>query len=285
MGGTIWFESELGKGSQFHFSIQAGPAEGAIQGRLKPALHSESVDHDLARRQPLNILLAEDNEINRKVALLMLQQMGYMADIATNGVEAVRMVCSGNYDVVLMDMQMPDMDGLEATRRIRLECPAPQPVIIAITANAMAGDREKCLAAQMNDYLSKPIEPKDLERVLTRHRDSAGSIDLSRLAFLRGIQADTVNSLVLTYLSDARLRFAEIRAAINLQDGIGLATSAHKLKGSSANLGVRRIADWSSALEQMGRNQAFEAAPQLIERLESELENVQQTLMKTTLVS
>ncbi len=118
---------------------------------------------------PLRILLAEDNAVNRKLALKLLERMGYTADVATNGVEAVEAVSRHPYDVVLMDVQMPELDGLGATQRIRAaELSHPQPQIVAMTANAMAGDREACLAAGMDDYLSKPIRPPDLEAALVR---------------------------------------------------------------------------------------------------------------------
>jgi len=115
-------------------------------------------DPDMATRHPLRILLAEDNLVNQKLALRLLEQMGYRADLASNGVEAVESVARQTYDVVLMDVQMPEMDGLEASRRINAAFPdADRPRIVAMTANAMQGDREMCLAAGMDDYIAKPI--------------------------------------------------------------------------------------------------------------------------------
>ena len=112
----------------------------------------------MAARHPLLIRLAEDNVVNQKLALRLLQQMGYRADLASNGLEAIESVERQTYDVVLMDAQMPEMDGLEASRRITSERPAGQrPRIIAMTANAKQGDREMCLAAGMDDYIAKPI--------------------------------------------------------------------------------------------------------------------------------
>ena len=112
----------------------------------------------MGERHPLRILLAEDNVVNQKLALRLLQQMGYRADLASNGVEAIECVARQPYDVVLMDVQMPEMDGLEASRRITAQWPVGvRPRIVAMTANAMQGDREECLAAGMDDYLTKPI--------------------------------------------------------------------------------------------------------------------------------
>jgi CheY-like chemotaxis protein len=117
----------------------------------------------------LRILLAEDNVVNQKLALRLLQQMGYRADLASNGIEAVESVERQTYDVVLMDVQMPDMDGLEASRRITAKRPVGErPRIVAMTANAMQGDREECLAAGMDDYVTKPIRVAALVAALER---------------------------------------------------------------------------------------------------------------------
>jgi len=127
------------------------------------------IDRDMAARHPLRILLAEDNVVNQKLALRILQQMGYRADLASNGIEAVESVERQTYDVVLMDVQMPEMDGLEASRRIIEKWPeSGRPRIVAMTANAMQGDREMCLAAGMDDYLTKPIRVDRLVEALTR---------------------------------------------------------------------------------------------------------------------
>jgi CheY-like chemotaxis protein len=130
----------------------------------------------MASRHPLRILLAEDNVVNQKVALRLLSQMGYRADVAANGLEAIDALVRQPYDLVLMDVQMPEMDGLEATRRICARWPRERrPRIIAMTADAMQGDREKCLRAGMDDYVSKPIRVSELVSALSRSspRDDA----------------------------------------------------------------------------------------------------------------
>ena len=126
------------------------------------------IEREMARRLPLRILLAEDNVVNQRVALLMLERMGYRADVVANGAEAVDAVLQRDYDVVLMDMQMPEMDGVEATRRIRSARTRGGPRIVALTANAMAEDRDACLGAGMDEFLSKPLTAMQLAAALER---------------------------------------------------------------------------------------------------------------------
>jgi signal transduction histidine kinase/DNA-binding response OmpR family regulator len=134
------------------------------------------LDPEMARWHPLRILVAEDNVVNQKLAIRMLQKLGYRADLASNGIEAVQSVERQTYDVVLMDVQMPEMDGLEATRVLtRRMPPARRPRIVAMTANAMEGDREMCMAAGMDDYVSKPIRPNKLAEALLQVRPAENS--------------------------------------------------------------------------------------------------------------
>ncbi len=144
--------------------------------RSAPTVSRPKIDVALAQRHPLRILLAEDNVVNQKLALRLLQQMGYRADLASNGIEAIECVARQPYDVVLMDVQMPEMDGLEASRRITARWkPNNRPRIVAMTANAMQGDREACLAAGMDDYVTKPIRVNDLVEALNRVHARKGS--------------------------------------------------------------------------------------------------------------
>jgi CheY-like chemotaxis protein len=134
------------------------------------------IDSTMAERHPLRLLLAEDNVVNQKLALRLLQQMGYRADLASNGIEAIECVQRQPYDVVLLDVQMPEMDGLEASRRITAKWkPHERPRIVAMTANAMQGDREECLAAGMDDYLTKPIRVERLVEALNMVRAREGA--------------------------------------------------------------------------------------------------------------
>jgi len=144
--------------------------------RPAPAGRKAAIDPGLAARHPLRILLAEDNVVNQKLALRLLQQMGYRADLASNGVEAIESIERKPYGVILMDVQMPEMDGLEASRRIHAQWPGhARPRIVAMTANAMQGDREMCLEAGMDDYVTKPIRVDALVDALLRVPSPAGS--------------------------------------------------------------------------------------------------------------
>jgi CheY-like chemotaxis protein len=138
---------------------------------IRPPLPKPQLDEALAQRLPLSILLAEDNAVNQKVALRILERLGYRADVASDGVEVLAALRRQKYDAILMDVQMPEMDGLEATRRIRQEIAAEQqPYIIAMTANAMTSDRVTCLEAGMDDYMSKPVRVEELVNALYRSR-------------------------------------------------------------------------------------------------------------------
>ena len=151
------------------FDTLAGLFSDVKPREVKPASERVKLDPELAARHPLRILLAEDNAVNQKLALRLLEQMGYRADVAGNGIEAIEAVERQPYDVILMDVQMPEMDGLEASRQITSRWPRGQrPQIIAMTANALQGDREACLEAGMDDYVSKPIRVDELVAALSK---------------------------------------------------------------------------------------------------------------------
>ena len=156
------------KPSALHDALVTVLAAPEVRKQVERQRERPSVDPELGRRHPLAILLAEDNAVNQKLAVRLLANMGYAADIAGDGLQAIKALKATDYDVVLMDVQMPELDGLEATRRIRAEWPERPLHIVAMTANAMSGDREACLAAGMNDYISKPIRPAELAAALTR---------------------------------------------------------------------------------------------------------------------
>jgi CheY-like chemotaxis protein/anti-sigma regulatory factor (Ser/Thr protein kinase) len=176
MGGAISVESEEGRGSKFHFNITPG-----IVGDDRQASTAQSAspfDASIAERLPLRVLVADDNAVNRLVAKAMLKRLGYTADTVVNGLEVLKALDTGIYDIIFLDVAMPEMDGYEAARRIREKWAANEserPRLIALTGHAMTGDRELCLDAGMDDYLTKPLRVEDLTAALER---AAGSTHL-----------------------------------------------------------------------------------------------------------
>jgi PAS domain S-box-containing protein len=255
-------------------------------------------DPHLAGRLPLRILVAEDNAINQKLALQMLRKMGYRADVAGNGAEVLQALDRQPYDVVLMDVQMPEIDGLEATRRIVRQWTVEQrPRIIAMTANAMLGDREACLAAGMDDYISKPIRGHELQAALERWGQRTPgpptadppaptspppTLDRAVLDDLRALQEpgepDFVQEMIDLYALDTPTLIAALHQAIEQGDADRLRVAAHTLKGNSNSLGAARMGSLSLELEKLGRSGTIitSQVEVLLDELQCEFERVQQ---------
>jgi signal transduction histidine kinase/CheY-like chemotaxis protein len=233
-------------------------------------VRSPHTDGSMARLReghPLRILLAEDNAVNQQIALLILESLGYRADVASNGAEALSAVTRLPYDLVLMDVQMPEMDGLEATRRIRSivsdgQSSVTQPRIVAMTANAMQGDREACLAAGMDDYLAKPIRPEELAVVLattTSHPPEPVNVtvlDAEALARLHAIapNAEAYRRLVTTFVHNGSALVAQLAANGRNGDVAALRRDAHMLKSNAASFGATELAELCAALEARTRS-------------------------------
>jgi PAS domain S-box-containing protein len=261
-------------------------------------------DIKLAQRLPLRILLAEDHLVNQKVALLLLERLGYRADVAANGLEVLEALHRQPYDVVLMDVQMPEMDGLEASRRICQEWPADaRPWIIAMTANAMQGDRQLCLDAGMNDYISKPIRVEALIQALSQcppnpesqqaQKEESDSkkpeidvpaVNLTELqAFCSSIDEDSTKILSLLancYLEEALKLLEAMKLAIVQADTQALKRVAHTLKGSSANLSAAPLAQLCGRLEAISTSGELDRASTLLAQIEVEYDRVKNTLQQ-----
>jgi two-component system sensor histidine kinase/response regulator len=227
---------------------------------------------------PLRILLAEDNPVNQKVALLQLKNLGYEADVAGDGAKAIEMLGQQPYDLILMDCQMPVMDGLAATREIRRSYPHPVR-IVAMTANAMQGDRERCLDAGMDGFLSKPVRAADLGRVLQECRPLSGAarpapapdlpeaeeapVDFERLLEITGHDAEMYRQIVHDYLEQAEEILSEMVLAIEARSATEIRELAHKLCGSSGACGMQAIVQPLRRLEQLGQAAQFDRAHEL----------------------
>jgi two-component system sensor histidine kinase/response regulator len=268
-------------------------------------------------RRRVRILLAEDNPINQRVALKTLEKLGYRAEAVGNGAEAVEALSRTRYDLVLMDVQMPEMDGMEATRRIRDKSSAVRDhgvPIVALTAHAMKEDREACLAAGMNDYLSKPIKPDELAAALARwaarrvmpepavglrleasatesaaaadalsdaESASAGEppvFDEAVLVHLLGGDHEAVAEIVAEFIKDAPLQVAAFHEALAAGDAALARRQAHTLKGASANVGAEALRAVASRAELACAGESLQEAEELAERLEAELRRLQDEL-------
>jgi PAS domain S-box-containing protein len=275
------------KPSQLFDALVSVLAEQPVHVPTRRAARSE-LDPEMAARHPLRILLAEDNVVNQKVALRILGQMGYRADVAANGLEAIEAVERQTYDVVLMDVQMPELDGFEASREINRRWPGEhRPRLVAMTANAMEGDRELCTAAGMDDYVAKPIRVEELVAALGRCRPrgeagprasseagggdaAAGAGAIDRVAFERltaTMDGAFVTELIDTFLDDARGLIASIRRAMVETDRDAFRRAAHSLKSTSESLGATDLANFARELENIGRSGVLSDVGDRIERL------------------
>ncbi|MEE8526209.1 MAG: ATP-binding protein, partial [Thermoanaerobaculia bacterium] len=294
MGGRIWADSAEDRGSTFHFSVDVVRADPQLGGAVVETAREEQsgrrIDSGLGQRVPLHILVAEDNAVNQKVALSMLERMGYRADFAGDGLEVLQALDRQNYDVILMDIQMPEIDGLETARRIRRRSDEPGPWIVAMTAGAMSGDREKCFEAGMNDYLSKPVRIDELqtalERAGRREKPSAGDrprppatatdrLPDSGLRIdpqLELLGPEAVARVLDKYLSNIAAVEEVISRAVDAHDAPALEMAAHNLKGGSGAVGAARMMEICQRLEDLGEQGSTAGAEAGLEELRREHE-------------
>ncbi len=312
MNGSIWLESEEGNGSTFHCTVDL--AIGAEEQLLG---YEQSAATEATGVGPLSILVAEDNATNREVAQMTLEQDGHRITLARDGVESLEKMIVETFDLVLMDMQMPRMDGITACRLIR-QCEqgevaevddALRPLlerlvkeiqgsytpIIALTANVMRSDRERCVQAGMDDYLSKPLQPQEISRVLFRFssgtkRDSSlpdnPSVDTRReesdplanarnhLRSMYNFSDEQFEKLLQTALATLRTDLADLERAFADVDMELVAAKAHKLKGSLVMLGLQDEADNTVKIETHAREKKISVIGILIDELQQQLTEI-----------
>ncbi|HET9377171.1 MAG TPA: response regulator [Chthoniobacterales bacterium] len=247
---------------------------------------SESISPEGEYKQ-LRILLAEDNEVNQQVALYQLRMLDHHVDLAPNGVEALKLFDKNEYDAVLMDIHMPEMDGYAATAEIRRrEGKGKHTPIIAMTANALAEDREKCLAAGMDEHLAKPVQASALVRVLDRFTVEEASASTPSLPAAIDLQpltnagmSDIIPRLIEIFLETAPRDIERAATALRGSNATELEEAAHKLKGSCGNLGAARLRDLCQQLEKLGRDGSLQTAPELLASVEDEFGRVRTELV------
>ena len=258
-------------------------------------------EEPLAVRLPLRVLLVDDNDINLKVAMRILQQLGYQPELAVNGREALEAIEDKPVDLVFMDVMMPEMDGLEATRLIRKRQMGGHAnfqsriIICAMTAHAMQGDREKCLAAGMDDYLSKPIRPKDVRDIIEKWggKIPIGSgalkapaappteelpVDLARMKDLTDGNLDNLRELVEMFFTQTQKQFVQMRSAIGNGKADEVRRVAHSCAGASATLGMVQLVPRLRELEKLAASGTLTGAEQICENAAGEFGRVREFL-------
>ncbi len=256
----------------------------------QPAAPARVPGAALPRGRPCRILVAEDNAVNQKVMLHMLRRLGLTADVAANGAEAAASAAQVCYDLILMDCQMPEMDGFEATLEIRRREQAAgtgaRMPIIAMTANAMPGDREKCLAGGMDDYLQKPLKSEDLETLIARwipEQEEEGAaaaaaraappanaapLELERLYALFKQDDKVVRELLDLYLSTTEEALGRLRSAAEQQDGAATARTAHEIKGASAYITAYEMKELVQSVELAAKRADWAKVTAVLEEIE-----------------
>ena len=245
------------------------------------------------------VLVVDDNIINQKVAVKMLERSNIITDIAANGREAIDAFKNLLYDLILMDIQMPEMDGLEATRTIRtIEQNKKRTTIIALTANAMQGDRERCLKAGMDDYLSKPIKQQDIDMMIERWLTSKTTRELVEIQSTESLKNEMIDpkrieqikeigdnallhELLSLYLQDLKQFSADIQTALEKNNFKQIYEYSHKLKGSSANLGIESIRQACIGMEQYAKENDLEKARKHFTAMEGMIERIRTYILQT----
>jgi signal transduction histidine kinase/FixJ family two-component response regulator len=277
MDGHISVRSQVGQGSAFTLVASFGVgASGEAREVVASPPPPPAPRHPRATGR---LLLAEDNAVNRKVAVTLLERMGFTVDIAHDGREVLELVRRFRYDLILMDCQMPELDGYETTAILRRDQGAgPRIPIVAMTANVMVGDRERCLAAGMDDYVPKPIERSALAAALARWLPLPTPPAPTSEAGEAAAAAALRRELIGTFLEDTPARLAELEAAARAGDGPRLRRAAHQLRGTAGAVGATEVARIAGDLEHMLVSTDIAASTQLLAQLRAALDQASRTL-------
>ena len=305
MGGSIELHSELGQGSTFTVTVPMGEVAMADSAPLSAPLELNEVSQAGDRFAGLTVLVAEDHPVNELLMNQLLQRLQCRVRNARDGAQAVAQWAAGGVDLVLMDVQMPDVNGLQATRRIReleIEQHRPHTPIVAVTANAMNGDREACLAAGMDGYVPKPVSPQALMRAMDdallhaagqpprapsrlapeegdKHTPSAASaLDVPKL--LRRLDGDreTLHALAVAMRTDLGQRLQQLQAALNAQDADQAIAHAHGLKGSLGSMTAERGARLAKGLELAARSRDWSLFARALPLMQAEAQQIDAAL-------
>ncbi|GAB4415755.1 MAG: hypothetical protein OHK0021_22430 [Bryobacter sp.] len=260
-GGRIWVESEVGKGSKFFVRLGFELAKAGARTDAEP--NQERKDQVEVNGRPPQILLVEDNLVSQRVVLALLSKRGFQVEVAGNGLEALNALEKRSFDLVLMDVQMPYMDGIEATQKIRSELGLRDLPIVAMTAHAMNGDRERCLESGMNDYVSKPVNAQSLVQTILGFLEQAQTkpaentapatianslIDQSLAARLTDNDSNLFEGMLLLFLQMAPERLEKIQAAVSRGDQAATQRELRKLRSAAERIAAVRIAESASQL-------------------------------------
>ncbi len=310
MEGDISVESVVGEGSRFNFNIvvqqqkiDLSKAQKEEEKDTPDELDDELqfTDADIKRhihkRKGFKILLAEDNLINQKVAIRTLNSAGYEVDAVMNGDQAVRIYTQNNYDLILMDVQMPDVDGFAATKMIRaLNEPKSKVPIIAITAHALIGDRERCIEAGMNEYVAKPIVAREIVRLIdhllkidhSENKEAKDEVydghlfDFNRLNQISLGDKVFEKDLLTDYLTDAEHKLQMLRSLQQTNEVKKIVDVAHTLKGSSYSVGAKLVGDEALGIEISARNNDLENVTERLTKLSNSIKETKELLKNKT---
>ncbi len=304
MQGDISVTSNQGSGSQFNFSVvlekqpySENQSEETKEFKLDEKDTNGAVEKDIKvnfeKRKKYKILLAEDNLINQKVAIRTLNSAGFQVDAVLNGEQAIRAFSQGHYDLILMDVQMPEIDGFTATKKIReLNSHGKEIPIIAITAHALIGDKEKCLEAGMNDYIAKPVVAKEIINLLDNYlkidetaalqtnvtSKQNGLFDFERLKQISGGDPAFEKDLLSDYIIDAESKLEVLKDLVLNKNSNKIVDTAHTLKGSSYSVGAIAIGDEALGIELSAKNNDLESVDERLIKLAKSIRETREAL-------